>query len=204
MPSGLTRGIMPKPKASKEPGHPAPVDTVMTGEVRKENRERLPIGIAPVVTVRVAAMASRRRLGIGLRLRARIGFGGRVVGFRRDRGPRHASGRGITGSSGRRRGTRGRRRRGVFSLGGEACGGDQQCCGEGRREMPFHMRHPNMLRWSVRHGLSSEHDLSENRFTLRANAALRVRIMLQFCRDGIRRQGPVSSRLLEHQTSACH
>ena len=145
------------PKASKEPGHPAPVDAVMTGEVRKENRERLPIGIAPVVTVRVAAMASRRRLGIGLRLRARIGFGGGVVGFRRDRGPRHACGRGITGSSGRRRGTRGWRRRGVFSLGGEACGGDQQCCGEGRREMPFHMRHPNMLRWSVRFGVSSEH-----------------------------------------------
>ena len=39
---------------------PAPVDAVMAGEAREEDRERLPIGIAAIVPARIAAMTARR------------------------------------------------------------------------------------------------------------------------------------------------
>jgi len=47
----------------------------------------------------------------------------------------------ITRSDGRRHGTRGRG--GVFSPGGETRSCEKKRCGDSRRIMPFHMRHPD-------------------------------------------------------------
>ena len=130
------------PRASEEPGDPAPVDAAVV-KVRPVNRERLPIGIVPAIAaMRVVAVAPWRSV-VGLRrdrLRSRLGI------FRQDRRPRHGGRRlgGRCRRSGRTRGRCGWLSRFLGMAGKCGSGGEKESNGKAS-QLCFHRGIPEML-----------------------------------------------------------
>ena len=104
--------------------------------MRQEDRERLPIGIVPLMAMGVAPMAAWRGI-IGHRRRCRLG------GLRRDRGTRHADRRfGLCrGRSGLRRRC-GRWRLRILGAARKISRKREQSCNGNAREMVSHLDHP--------------------------------------------------------------
>ena len=118
--------------SERKPGNPVPIDPVPV-EMRQEDRERLPIGIVPVMAMGVTPMAARRGI---LRHRRRC----RLGGLWRDRGTRHADRRlGRCGLGWRRSG---RWRLRILGAAGESSRKHEQSRNGGACAMVSHLSHP--------------------------------------------------------------